>query len=132
MKRIFLFLFISGFVLLFTQCKKDDSVFDVYFCTSTNKAEATLTLYIDDENKGILPFLTVKPKCGSDSLLADLIYVQLDAGRYKIKVKDENGVIKIEGTITYKKNSRQSGIGIGGISVEGSGNCDVVDFFEEI
>ena len=128
-KTLILIAIFSVFVLLFSQCRKDDSVFDVYFWTSINNTAESLTLYIDNENKGILPYMDIAPKCGNDTLLADLIYIQLSAGRYKIKVKDENGVVKIEGKMTYKRNKQAVSVGTGGIGSESQGNCDVVVFF---
>ncbi|MCH8902440.1 MAG: hypothetical protein IIA45_00765 [Bacteroidetes bacterium] len=63
--KLLLIVICSGFILLFNQCKKDDSVFDVYFWTSKTEIEGTLTLYIDDKNKGILPYSAIKPECGN-------------------------------------------------------------------
>ena len=130
MKNTILIVFLSGFVLLFTQCKKDDSVFDVYFWTSINNTEETLTLYIDNENKGILPFLVITPECGNDTLLSNLIYIQLTAGTYKIKVKNENGDVIVKAKLTYKKNKQSTSLGIGGLSGASVGNCDVIEFFD--
>ena len=130
--KLILIAIFGCFLFLLNQCKKDYSVFDVYFWTSKTEIDGTLTLYIDDINKGILPYSALKPECANDTSLSNLLYVHLSAGKYKIEAKDENGVLKIKGTMKYKENTRASSVTKGGMSIvgNGDGNCDVVMLFE--
>ena len=93
------------------------------------------SLYIDDENKGVLTDPQIIPTCTTnDSILSTLIYVQLPTGKYNIEVKDENGNTKISEKWKLTKNSIESGSGTGGGAggsvVEGIDKCMVIKYYD--
>ena len=117
--------------LLFAQCKKEDS--DTIFNTSfyTSKANAKLSLYIDDTYKGELPYFPEQPACGQiNGESQKPLTTQLRSGEYRIAGRDEHNKVISLGTIKISKNKMSSSGGIGGQSLFNSGDCLVIGLFE--
>jgi hypothetical protein len=69
MKKIaFTFLAVLTTVLTFTNCKKDDTVHNVYFWTSSGYEKQLLTLFADDQAIWQLPHYSTELTCSNESL----------------------------------------------------------------
>ncbi len=115
-----------------SSCMKDNTEHVFYFYTSADISKNELNLYVDGNYKGMLKNISSVPDCSSpDSILNSMIIEQFRYGKYKIVAKDENENIVIDGIIKFKRNSMSSsGSGNnGGISINGSDNCVIVDVF---
>jgi len=113
------------------QCKKEDTstVFEAVFYTSTSNSR--LSLYIDGEYQGVLPYFSKAPECGQ--LYGDgqkPIAAQLASGQYEIAAKDDAGKTVSHGTISVSKNRTGSSGGIGGISISNYETCLVIGLYE--
>lgn len=118
MKHIILCIAIVFGMIIFSKCKKKQTTFNTYFYTSNSISETKFDLFIEDEYKGELPFLTGKPSLdAADTLKQKCLYIPLKAGKYKIIAKDKQGVIISSGTIKFKRNSVHTSGGVGGIEL---------------
>lgn len=110
-------------LLLLTQChKQDDSVFQVRFYTT--HAQDPRTLYIDNADKGTLPYFAQAPQCGqaySDGLQP--LVVTLRSGHYTIVGKDAQGHTTTYGTMGISGKRMSVSGGTGGLHLESSGDC---------
>ncbi|HET6245346.1 MAG: hypothetical protein H0V01_12520 [Bacteroidetes bacterium] len=113
-------------VVFFISCKKDNTNFNSYFWTSNDIEDSELTLYVNDQIKGPIPYLKDKPTCENDTLKAKALYLNLKAGKYKISAKDKQGNVKVSSTIKVKSNSLSSSAGIGGTENFLSNDCLLV------
>ena len=117
-------------VLFLTQCtKEDNSVSKVYFYTNINTDINRLTLYVDDQNKGELPYLAQNPICGSDSLKDKTICIELQSGEYRVKAYDKTGNLKSDNKIKFSSSSCSNGGMKGGCEVNRQGECIIVNLF---
>ncbi len=112
-----------------TQCKKDDTVYNVYFYTSKDTTEVRLSLFIDDKYKGEIPYLSQKPTYDNDSLKHLAFSLTLTSGKYNITAKDASGIVKSEQIVKIKNNSTSVRGKIGGQELTGKDNCIIVGLF---
>jgi hypothetical protein len=130
MKRFTQLSILAIFLLVFTQCKKDDSQYNVYFSTSVSVTDSTWTLFVSGDNKGLLTNPTAEFNCSSpDSVLSKYIFLQLAAGNYQIEAKDESGSIKSSGTLKLSKDEVSGSGTEGGMQVQPADGCVVVKVF---
>jgi|GEM_PF-3067097 len=118
-------------VIVFTQCTKRDSgkIFNANFYTTN--ATGRLTLYVDDIDKGMLPYFALAPQCGAE--YADGIKplnLQLKSGKYKIVGKNEAGQVISSGIIQIGSDQMSSSGSLGGQSVANSGDCLAIGLWE--
>ena len=129
MKKIITLLTAVTTTLLLTQCKKDNPTYNSYFYTTVNDQDAQLSLYIDNDYKGDLPYLANKPTCENDSLKSKSLFLTLPAGKYKVAAKDKQGNIKSSSTLKIKSGLLESKSGTGGTEVRSSNGCLIVGLF---
>ncbi|MBI4645123.1 MAG: hypothetical protein HY738_00665 [Bacteroidia bacterium] len=118
--------------LLLTHCKKYNTTFNSYFYTSKDSNEVQLSLYIDGNYKGDLPYLTNKPTCDNDSLKQKALFLTLQSGKYKIVAKDKQDNIKSSSTLKITNNSmdgKTGNGGSGGLEATSKDNCLIVGVF---
>ena len=132
MKPILFLVFATLFAsLLFTGCKKDDpnAMFHVSFFTS--KANGPLSLYLDGNYKGVLPYFAQTPGCGNPNSDGQLpINMLLKSGKYTIEGKDSLGRITSSGSIKISTSTMGSSGNLGGQSLSSTSDCVVVGLFE--
>lgn len=109
-------------VITLTQCNKDQT-FQTYIYTSADSSETKLNLFIDDENKGAIPFLNGTPACETDSLEYKTLYLILKSGKHSIQAKDAQGNVKSSSIIKLKKNGMSAESKAGGIETKMTNNC---------
>jgi len=133
MKRFTRLFILASILLVFTQCEKDDSQYNVYFSTSVSVTDSTWTLYLDNDDKGLLINPTAEYNCSSqDSVLSKYIFLRLTAGSYLIEAKDESGTIKSSGTLKLSKDQVSGNGTVGGMQVQPSDGCVVVKVFDHL
>ena len=72
----------------FSRCKMlHTEGFNTYFWTSAEGEK--LYLFIEGENKGLLPYLPAGPDCGNEELKKKTLRVDLPSGSYDIIIKNE-------------------------------------------
>lgn len=109
MKKIMMLLVVPAYLLLvagFTCNNSAASTGDTGKASFWKKSETAEThyLYINNDNKGVLPFLRASvTKPGSD--IAQNLSVVLKPGGYDIVVKDSSGNIFCEGTLFLKRTA---------------------------
>lgn len=108
------FVLLTLMILVFSQCKKDDTVYQAYFYSLESPDEAKLFLFIDEESKGELPFVQHGAGVTTDSIKKYALKLQISAGKYQLETKDQNGQIRSSGKIRVSKNKLSSSGGIGG------------------
>ena len=128
MKSLSQFFFAAAFIICFSGCTRDDSVFNCKFYTSINSNEATLTLFIDGVNKGTLPYISTAPACG-DSLISQTLQLQLESGRYKFEARDASGTVKSYSKVKITERTKSVNGNMGGISITGTEDCEVINLF---
>lgn len=103
------------FALIFSQCKKDDSTYKGYFYTSNAPTEAKLTLFLDGQNMGELPYIN-KNQNGftADSIKKYALPIAVKAGKHELEAKDPGGAIKSDGEFKVTKNKVSSSGTLGG------------------
>jgi len=114
---------------MFTECKKDDKKYKVFFWGGRDMQGKTLTLFINDVNEGALPFIKDKVTCDNDSSKQKALLRELGTNRFNIKVRDDNGLIFTSGTLNIGKNSIGVDAGtsdFGTIEAESTGDCITV------
>lgn len=86
---------IPGLLLLLflTQCHQKSETFQAYFWTNSEPA-TTNYLFINDTNRGVLPFLSTAPECNNSESKEGALYLPLPSGTYKIAVIDKEGKVK--------------------------------------
>ena len=85
-------------VIIMSACKSGTKPFHTYFWTSS-PPQTKLFLFIDDQNKGTLPYLQKGPTCDNETLKKQTLYVLLESGAYEVSVRDEAGNIKFTETL---------------------------------
>lgn len=116
---------------LFTSCKKDDpnAIFNTSFFTT--KQNGKLSLYVDGNYKGVLPYFSKEPACGAQNGDGQLpMSMQLKTGEYHIEGQDSTGKVVSSGTIYISKSTNSMSGGIGGQSTFNNGECVVIGLFE--
>jgi len=113
-------------LIVFSHCRKDDTTFNSFFYANWANSEGNLNLFIDDELKGELPYLSVAPTCDDDSLKQIALNIPLKSGKYKIEAKTKGGVIKSSGNIRI--SSTRIGVSgrMGGQGVNSQGGCTFI------
>lgn len=125
MKYFFLLSTLVATVFLFTQCKKNSTIHNVYFIATQLSETDQWVLFIDGENQGDLINSDENISCSTDdSTLSTLIHLQLPVGKYKIEAKD-----KIKGTTVslsnfkLKINSMSNNSSVGQQEIQRVDNC---------
>ena len=116
-------------VLLLAQCNKD-KVYNTYFYSSIDTSEVKLNLYIDDVDKGQLPYHNSELTCASDSIEQITIFTQLECGKYKIVSKDATGNIETSSEIKLKSNGFSSESDKAGIKLRSNEDCLVIEIYK--
>ena len=145
-KHVLTFLAALTTVFLFSQCQKDvdeNKIHSTYFWTSVNNEEQSLTLFLDGQAVGQLPYFSTPLTCGNDSLKNQALTMNLKSGKYILEAKDSQGNIKSDCTLKIS----DSGLGVGpgknlnnpgkssalwessNTSPEGSNSCVIVNLF---
>ncbi len=116
-----------AFLLLigFSGCEKEvSSLHHVYFYTNNSDYEAyrpteeplvinPLSLYINGNYHGRLPYLETKPTCSTNNLTDITYYLGLQSGNYQVEARDKNGLVMVsaEVRISDRRLSAQGGTG---------------------
>ena len=112
MKNLFVLALSTVFIATFlTNCSKPVS-YDCYFYSTLDSNTVPLTLYVNNENKGILPRFANDITLDSTILLDQTIHLVLpEEVIYNLKAKDSLDNVKYLGTINFShsKNSSSSG-----------------------
>ncbi len=116
-------------ILLLTECKKNDIIYNTYFYSVNAPTDGELSLYINGQYKGALPHLSQKPTCDNDSLKNLALFMRLESGKYKLEAIEQSGNVKSSNTIKFKKNSMSSSGGIGGQESTAVGDCMTVGLY---
>lgn len=80
-------------LVMLTQCNKKTETFQAYFWTKSEPG-TTNYLFVDDTNRGVLPFLSEAPECNNPESKKGALYLPLPSGTYKIAVIDKDGKVK--------------------------------------
>lgn len=116
-------------VLLFMSCGKGKTIYNAHFWTSKDTSEVRLSLFIDDEYKGELPYLEQEPGCGSENTLS----FPVEEGKHSIVAKNVQGVIKSSGTARIRNNARRTSLsssgGMGGQDIYLNDDCLIVKIY---
>jgi hypothetical protein len=89
-------------IFLFSSCDHFTQGFNTYFWTSSNTA-AKYHLYIDNKDRGILPYLDQAPVCDNEPLKHKALYLPLPSGSYDLEVKDEKGNVQYAEVLFIKR-----------------------------
>ncbi len=119
-------------ILLLTNCKKNDSNYNAYFYTSMSSSETQLSLFIDDEYRGEIPYMIVKPNCDNDVLKQQALFVNMKGGKHKLVAKNNLGIVMSSGMVKVSKNKLSSSSGKdgrGGQDISSEGECLIVGLY---
>ncbi|MGZ3899265.1 MAG: hypothetical protein ACXVNM_08275 [Bacteroidia bacterium] len=92
-------------MFLFLSCNKEKNAFNVYFYSNKFDQYTKLKLFINDKDKGDLPYFTEKVDFDNDSLRSRCAFVKMIADNYPIIVKDQWGNVKVDAHIKVKRKS---------------------------
>jgi len=113
---------------LFIACN-NDKTYNTYFYTSIDTSEVKLNLFIDDVDKGLLPYHNSELTCASDSLVQKTIFTQLECGKYIIESKDASGNLQTSSDIKLKSNGLSSDSNKAGIKLRPNDDCLVIEVY---
>ena len=132
MKNLLAVLLVSIFSLSFlTQCKKDNLSKDFNTNFYTSDENGTMSLYIDGEYKGVLPYMAAVPECGASyGDGAPPLSFTLKTGSYKITGKNEQGQVVSEHVLRVKANGLGASGSIGGSRGDSKDDCLAVGLFK--
>ena len=102
MKKINLISYIAVCMILLSSCDHFTKGFNTYFWTSSNTGHV-YHLYIDDKDRGVLPYLKNAPFCNDKSSKHQALYLPLASGSYDLEVKDESGNVKYAERLFIKR-----------------------------
>lgn len=83
--------------------------FNTYFWTSAEGSK--LYLFVEGENKGLLPYLPVGPDCYNEELKNKTLRIDLPSGYYDIAIKDEQQGIVYKEELQIKRSNGSITIG---------------------
>lgn len=134
MKKIAILTVCSVFILLLSQCKKDTE-YEAYFWTGVDTLVSNpndsavvvefLTLFVNGEEIGELPYRSSQPECGEET--AGLLYKQLESEKYEFDARDNSNTVVISGTINYKRKGGVLSSGVGKTGVLSNETCEVIE-----
>lgn len=130
MKKWFPFLLLT---VLFVQCKNKSFPAHVYFWTS--HAYGQPHLFVNDTDKGPLPWFPKAFTCKDDSAKEKALYLLLPAGKYRLAVKDSTGTTRVSTTFTFYLSPGHTNIGTssndtsGGLRSILKGDCMIEELF---
>lgn len=105
---------LAGMVFMFSECKKDETIYQAYFYTLESPDEARLFLFVDEESKGELPFIQHYAGFTADSIKSHALKLPLSSGKHKLEAKDQNGQVRSSGSIRVSSNKLSSSGKVGG------------------
>jgi hypothetical protein len=130
-------------ILFLNSCNKDKSnsngnkkTYDSYFYTSNTTNEVALTLFVNNELIGDLPYLSSEPSCGNTEQKNHCLFLNLTEGKNTLTAKDKKGKVVSETIFTIKTNSEGTKGSIatsskkGGSSIFQDDNCIIVNLFD--
>jgi hypothetical protein len=95
--------------LCFLQCKKDNSNYQGYFYTKIPGDDAKLTLYLNGQIQGQLPFVKADSiGFTKDSIKFYSMKIRLSPGKHKVEAKDQQGITRSLGSFKITKNKMSS------------------------
>ncbi len=101
--------------MLFLQCKKDNTSYQGYFYSKKPTKDVQLTLYLDGQLQGLLPYVKVDSiGFTKDSIKAYSLKIKVPSGKHKVEAKDQNGITRSSGRFMVTKNKTSSSGGTGG------------------
>jgi len=106
-------------------CRKNDTLFNAYFWTSVDTTQSRLSLFVDGEPKGPLPYLENEPSCGDVHALA----LTLRSGKYRIEARDEHGTVRSQQTCKITEHKLSASGTVGGERAKTDGHCLVIGLF---
>ena len=121
--------------LLFNSCKKEDpnDVYDAVFYQSHDANNNYMKLYIDEVEKGIMPYMKDKRSCSNDEISFKALRFRLSAGTYCLELRNEKGHVVSSSTIKFSKSKnsvKTSGWGHkGGTEMSIQDQCLVVRMY---
>jgi len=83
-------------------CNHFTGGFNAYFWTSNQDPGSHL--YIDNNDRGVLPHFDKAPSCSDESMKQNALFVYLPSGTYDIEVRDNNGKTMYEENFTVKRS----------------------------
>lgn len=100
MKNLSLIIAIAAITIL-SSCEKDIPGAGVYFGTAVDNSINVYTLFLDDENIGVLPYFDGLPSAQDRN---ELLFKEMESGTYKLKIVDKDNIITLEGDLeaTYR------------------------------
>ncbi|WP_153798286.1 hypothetical protein [Foetidibacter luteolus] len=101
MKKPIYIIIAFAMVALLTQCRSHTRNWQAYFWTSTKTGIAQY-LYINNVMKGQLPYLSSGPDCDDAAAKSRTLHLKLKSGTYDITVKDHDGNISFNETLTIR------------------------------
>jgi hypothetical protein len=123
-------------MVLLSACKKENKQ-DSYFYT-VGDSNKQYTLYIDGEEKGVLPHrdTTINSNEASQETLDSLFSLNLSFGKYEFEAKDKAGNVLMKTDVKFKSNSLSSnteaGESGGGVEIKNSEDGRLIVAFTEL
>ncbi len=114
-------------IVLLSQCNKEDKTSKAYFYSSVPNGDQ-LSLYINDNYHGKIPYLNVEPDCQTDSLMQKTLFFNLKHGRHIMTAKDMYGNIKSSANVRVSKHKLSVDGRAGSQRMSKEDNCVVFGF----
>ena len=125
-RLLFIVLCIS---LCFSACKKDDTLYQVFFYTNLSGEKGQLDLFVNDTYQGKLPYINSSAIDINDSLMSKTLIIGLKSGSYTIKARNNSNELKVNCTIGFSTNKTSSSGNMGGNELSGRNKQLVVNLF---
>lgn len=118
-------------LFLFSNCKKEHNKnYKAFFYTDKGSAEQKLSLFIDGQYKGDLPYLTVHPTCdNNDPMRQQALPLTLESGKYKLDARDKDGNVVSSSTIKMECRKISTKGTKGGDELRNSGDMITIGLF---
>jgi uncharacterized membrane protein YgcG len=123
-KTILILCVAISFAFVFSQCKKEkDITVNAHFYYLDTAYKAPVRLFLDNQDRGVLPKLASMPDCGQADLNNITLSFPLKSGKYKLEVKDTSGNILSSSSFSFSENSSSGSGGVGREESSLSGDC---------
>lgn len=116
-------------LLTISGCKKDNTLYEVFFYTNLEGEKGQLDFYLNDVYRGKLPFVARDAADFPDSLLYKTFKLELTPGTCTIKAFDANNELKVSSTLSFSKTRTSNSGSMGGNSMSVKSNTMVVNLF---
>jgi hypothetical protein len=112
----------------FQNCNKEKHTYTAYVYSNKQDPYTRLKLFLNDNDKGDIPYFTQKVTFDSgDSLLSRTLKIKLAPDKYPFTVKDQWGNVKVDANVKVKRKALTADAVIGEVITTTKSNDVIIE-----